>query len=92
MWSQTARDFPVALQVLINKGDGTFTDVTETLNPDMKLMTAEMDYHPQFLDLDNSGIETLLFSGSLSVLSKSIIVSDSGRGMRTEGDTKKSLP
>ncbi len=69
MWSQTATDFPVALQVLINKGDGTFTDVTEKLNPDMKLMTAEMDYNPQFLDLDNSGIETLLFSGSFSVSS-----------------------
>jgi VCBS repeat-containing protein len=66
MWSQTSTDFPVALQVLINKGDGTFTDATERLNPDMKLMSAEMDYNPQFLDLDNSGIETLLFSGSFS--------------------------
>ena len=66
MWSQTYTDFPVALQVLINKGDGTFAEATEKLNPDMKLMTAEMDYNPQFLDLDNSGIETLLFSGSFS--------------------------
>ena len=66
MWSQTDTNYPAALQVLINKGDGTFNDVTTKLNPDMKLMTAEMDYNPQFLDIDDSGIETLLFAGMYS--------------------------
>jgi hypothetical protein len=66
MWSQAHPDFPSALQVLLNKGDGTFFDYTKKLNPDMSLMTAEMDYNPQFIDLDGSGIETLLFSGSTS--------------------------
>lgn len=66
MWSQQNSNFPSALQVLINKGDGTFRDATVALNPELILSTSEMDYNPQFIDLDNSGIETLLFAGSMS--------------------------
>ena len=66
MWSQKNPNFPSALQILINRGDGSFGDATVALNPDMKLSTNEMDYNPQFIDLDNSGIETLLFAGSMS--------------------------
>ena len=63
MWSTTNNAFPVAYQILINNGDGTFTDKTQTLNPDMDLNTAELDYHPSFIDLDNSGIKTILHAG-----------------------------
>jgi hypothetical protein len=66
MWSQTNQNFPSVLQVLINKGDGTFRDATETLNPDMGLNTSEMDYNPSFVDIDHSGIKTYLFAGSTS--------------------------
>ncbi len=66
MWSQAAPNFPSALQVLINNGDGTFRDATATLNPDMGFNTNEMDYNPVFVDLDHSGINTYLFSGSTS--------------------------
>lgn len=66
MWSQTNPNFPSILQVLINRGDGTFRDATATLNPDMKLNTSEMDYTPAFIDLDHSGINTYLFAGSMS--------------------------
>ena len=66
MWSQENPNFPSALQVLINKGDGTFRDATATLNPDMGLNTSEMDYNPNFIDLDHSGIKTYLFAGSTS--------------------------
>ena len=66
MWSQTNPDFPSALQVLINRGDGTFKDETAMLNAGMGLNTSEMDYNPNFVDLDHSGIKTLLFAGSTS--------------------------
>ena len=66
MWSQTNSNYPSALQVLINKGNGTFVDKTDSLNPDMSLNTVELGYTPSFVDLDHSGINTYLFSGSLS--------------------------
>lgn len=66
MWSATSKDFPSALEVLINKGDGTFRGATATLNPDMQLNTSEMDYNPNFVDLDHSGINTYLFAGNTS--------------------------
>jgi hypothetical protein len=66
MWSQSSQNFPSALQILINKGDGTFRDATAALNPDMSLSTSEMDYNPMFIDLDHSGINTYLFAGSTS--------------------------
>ena len=66
MWSAGSGDYPSALQVLLNKGDGTFQDATARLNPDMDLNTSEMDYAPTFVDLDQSGINTYLFAGSTS--------------------------
>ena len=63
MWSDGSDNFPSALQVLMNKGDGTFVDKTAKLNPDIKLTTNEFDYTPSFVDIDKSGIDTLLFAG-----------------------------
>lgn len=56
-------NFPSALQILINRGDGTFKDMTDTLNSEMLLNTDELDYSPTFIDLDGSGINSLLFAG-----------------------------
>jgi hypothetical protein len=66
MWSQSSREFPSILQVLINNGNGTFKDATLKLNPEMKFNTSEMDYRPNFIDIDNSGIKTYFFAGSTS--------------------------
>ncbi len=66
MWTASRQDWPSALQVLLCQPDGRFRDATASLNPDMSLQTNEMDYTPQFIDIDHSGIETLLFSGSTS--------------------------
>lgn len=63
MWSDGSDVYPSAIQVLINKGDGTFVDKTTKLNPDIKLTTNEFDYTPSFVDIDRSGIDTLLFAG-----------------------------
>ncbi len=56
-------NFPTALQVLINKGDGTFIDKTAILNPDLPHTVNELDYTPSFIDLDQSGIDTILMAG-----------------------------
>ncbi len=61
MFNGSASNYPSALQVLINNGDGTFQDETATLNPSMSLNEDELDYNPQFVDLDHSGINSYLF-------------------------------
>ena len=63
MWSAGTDSWPSALQILINKGDGKFVESTAKLNPDISLEVAEFDYTPTFIDLDKSGIETLMFAG-----------------------------
>jgi len=63
MWSQLNVNYPTALQILINSGDGTFKDFTATLNPDMPLSTDELSYNPTFLDVDHSGINSYMFGG-----------------------------
>jgi hypothetical protein len=63
MWSDGSDVFPSALQVLINKGDGTFEDKTAALNPDIPLAIQEFDYTPSMVDVDKSGINTLLMAG-----------------------------
>ena len=63
MWSQLNVNYPTALQLLINSGDGTFKDFTATLNPDMPLSTDELSYNPTFLDVDRSGINSYMFGG-----------------------------
>jgi hypothetical protein len=65
-WSQTNNNWPSALQVMINDQTGRFTDATSKLNPDMPLAKAELGYTPKFIDLDRSGIETILWDGSYS--------------------------
>jgi len=70
MWSTTNNAFPVAYQILINNGDGTFKDKTQMLNPDMDLNTAELDYQPTFIDIDNSGIKTIFHAGSFDYWDK----------------------
>ena len=35
MWTSTRKPFPTALEILINKGNGTFNEVTKKLNPDI---------------------------------------------------------
>ena len=63
MWSDGSDIYPSAIQVLLNNGDGTFIDKTAKLNPDIKLAINEFDYTPSFVDIDRSGIDTLLFAG-----------------------------
>ena len=57
---------PSALQLLINNGDGKFTDSTVKLNPDISLSVGEFDYTPTFIDFDNSGINSFFFSGAIT--------------------------
>ncbi|MET3664699.1 hypothetical protein [Caulobacter sp. 1776] len=64
LWSQTATDYPTTLQVLLNKGDGTFADATATLAAALGTNHDFFDYSPQFVDIDHSGINTLLFASS----------------------------
>lgn len=66
MWSQSAPDFPSALQILINDGTGQFKDATAQLNPELELLISEHDYTPFFADIDNSGINTYILSGQTS--------------------------
>jgi hypothetical protein len=62
MWTAGSSTYPSALQILLNKGDGTFQDATGRLNPDMGLASEEMDYSPTFMDIDHSGIDSLMFA------------------------------
>ncbi|MBS0333417.1 MAG: VCBS repeat-containing protein, partial [Proteobacteria bacterium] len=61
MWSGGPSNYPSALQVLINNGDGTFADKTHALNPDMSQTVDELDYNPSILDVDHSGINSFMF-------------------------------
>ena len=64
MFPSNSDPYPSALQILINKGDGTFKDMTGILNPEIGFNHDAPDYNPTFLDLDNSGINTYLFATS----------------------------
>jgi len=65
-WTQSNNTWPSALEVRINDGRGNFIDRTEALNPEMPLLKNELGYAPTFIDLDGSGIETILWDGSFS--------------------------
>ncbi len=65
MWTQS-RDFPSALQILLNDKRGGFEDATLELNPEMRLNTTEVDYNPTMINLDGSGVNSYLLSGSSS--------------------------
>ena len=69
LWTQS-QSYPTILQILQNKGDGTYSEKTSKLNPDMSYDNEEHDYTPSFIDLDNSGIKTLFFSGTFSNISR----------------------
>jgi len=62
MWNPNLDNWPNALQLLINDGEGFFIDQTGVLNPDMSLNTEEFSYTPLFIDLDNSGINSYIFT------------------------------
>ena len=66
MWSTSNKNYPTALQTLINTGNGAFIDKTALLNKSLNLMIEQFDYNPTFLDIDGSGIQTLFF-GSLDL-------------------------
>jgi hypothetical protein len=70
MFPSNSDPYPSCLQILINKGDGTFKDMTGTLNPEIGFNHDAPDYNPTFLDLDQSGINTYLFATSGKSLSR----------------------
>jgi|GEM_PF-5319598 len=64
MWVQGGKGvFPSSLQLLINSGRDQFTDRTAVLYPKQNLMLNEGDYSLAKLNTDQSGIDTLVFSG-----------------------------
>ena len=65
-WTQANNNWPSALQIMLNDGNGYFSDATAKLNPDMSLAKQELGYTPKFIDLDGSGIESMLWDGSRS--------------------------
>ena len=97
LWSESNKDFPSAIQVLLNDGVGNFNDATSKLNPDYPLRTEEPGYSPAFVDLDASGIETILWDGSYSYsgydrLADHVILNDgTGRLYPILNETFKSL-
>lgn len=66
MWHADKQDSPSALQVLINRKDGTFGDMTATLNPEMALTIEGLETTASRVDLDGSGINSYLASGGIS--------------------------
>jgi hypothetical protein len=62
MWKEGQNNWPNALQFLRNDGKGFFNDQTKKLNSNMSLNTDELSYTPLIIDLDNSGIDSYLFS------------------------------
>lgn len=64
MWLDGRDDWPSALQILMNDGTGRFADKTATLNPSMSLNISSIDFTPVMIDLDGSGIDTYIFSGT----------------------------
>ena len=67
MWTSDGDDYPSALQILIAAdNNSTYIDRTSELNPEMSLDVTELAYSPQYVDLDGSGINAYLLSGSSS--------------------------
>jgi Ca2+-binding RTX toxin-like protein len=52
------------LQMLQNTGSLKFSDVTDQYNPDFTISSDLGDYNLQFIDVDGSGIDTIIMSGS----------------------------
>ena len=62
MWNPKNNNSPSCLDLLINKGDGTFIEETAKLNPDMGFNQSEFIYVKNFVDTDHSGIETIFLA------------------------------
>jgi hypothetical protein len=62
MWN-TAHDYPTVLQMIQNQGDGKFVDKTDQLASVVNQNSQELDYQPQVIDLDHSGINSYLMAG-----------------------------
>lgn len=62
MWHPESRTYPVALQVLINDGQNNLSDQSENLAQNLSTEKDKFDPSPSFIDIDNSGIETLFFA------------------------------
>lgn len=85
LWTQAHNNYPNVLQVLQNNGNLQFLDRTDALNPDMNRMSEEVEYSMQMLDIDNSGINSLLtgwqhpgtqWGGALSRQSNYLLLND----------------
>jgi len=63
MWT-SANAYPTVLQLLQNTGDGGFVDMTDTLGAAVSQDIQELDYQPQVLDIDGSGIASYLLAGT----------------------------
>ena len=63
MWTMGSDSFPTALAVFINDKTGKFVGATSKLNPDMPFQTSGLGKTPTFVDLDGSGIESILWPG-----------------------------
>ena len=60
IWSGAAGTSKMGLQILQNQGGLTFVDRTATLNPDYDEDVLSYDYSLRFVDVDGSGIDTIL--------------------------------
>lgn len=56
-------NYPTVLQLLQNTGNGQFADKTDALGGAVSQAISELDYQPQVLDLDHSGIGSILLAG-----------------------------
>lgn len=55
--------FPSALQMLQNDGSGQFIDKTDAFGSVVREQVQELDYQPQLLDIDGSGIDSIVLAG-----------------------------
>lgn len=63
MWT-SANQYPTVLQMLQNTGAGQFVDRTDALGSALSQDIQELDYQPQVLDIDGSGIASYLLAGT----------------------------
>jgi hypothetical protein len=59
IWGRSQLLQKATLQLLVNQGGMNFVDQTEALKPEFRI-DGEIDYSPRFVDIDGSGIDTIL--------------------------------
>lgn len=64
MWAEHNPNYPSLLQFGQNKGKLVFADRTDALNPGLGVQRNEADYSLQLLDIDSSGIDTIVSGAS----------------------------